>query len=99
MCCSMGMHHSLNVRAAFYHMLGDTLGSLGAIIAGVLIVTLHWNLADPIFAIGIAVLIIISAIALVREAVDVLLEATPQHVDCEELRAVAARAVRRRQRT
>lgn len=72
-----GHHHSLNVRAAFYHLLGDTLGSLGAIIAGVLILTVHWNLADPIFAIGIAVLIIIGAIALVREAVDVLLEATP----------------------
>jgi len=81
-----GHAHSLNIRAAFYHMLGDLVGSLGAVVAGVLILTLNWRLADPIIAIGIAVLIIISAIQLVREAVDVLLEATPRHIDIEALR-------------
>jgi len=82
-----GHAHSLNVRAAFYHVLGDTLGSIGAIIAGLLILTVHWKLADPIFAIAIAVLIIISAVVLLREAVDILLEATPRQVDSEALRA------------
>lgn len=82
-----GHAHSLNVRAVFYHLVGDALGSLGAIVAGLLIIYYHWTLADPIIAIGIAVLIIISAIALVREATDVLLEATPAHVDTEELRS------------
>lgn len=82
-----GHAHSLNVRAAFYHVLGDALGSLGAIIAGILILAFDWTIADPILAIGIAVLIAVSAIGLVREAVDVLLEAAPRHIDSDELRA------------
>jgi len=82
-----GHAHSLNIRAAFYHILGDALGSLAAIVAGILILTLGWTLADPILAIGIALLIAISAVGLIREAVDVLLEATPRHIDTEELRA------------
>ena len=82
-----GHAHSLNVRAAFYHVLGDALGSLGAMTAGVLIIFLHWYASDPIIAIVIAVLIIIGAYTLVRESVDVLLEATPAHVDIHALRA------------
>lgn len=82
-----GHSHSLNVRAAFYHLIGDLLGSLGAVTAGVLILLFGWTIADPILAIGIAALIIISAIRLVREAVDVLLEASPGHVNLDELRA------------
>ena len=82
-----GHEHSLNVRAAFYHLLGDALGSLGAILAGVFILFFGWQIADPILAIGIAALIVVSAVGLVREAVDVLLEATPRHVDTEQLRA------------
>lgn len=82
-----GHAHSLNVRAAFYHVLGDALGSLGAILAGIFILLFNWTVADPILAIGIALLIIASAVALVREAVDILLEATPRHVDAEKLRA------------
>jgi len=82
-----GHAHSLNVRAAFYHVMGDAFGSLGAIFAGILILAFNWTIADPILAIGIAVLIAASAIGLVREAVDVLLEAAPPHIDTDELRA------------
>lgn len=83
-----GAHvHSLNVRAVFYHVLSDALGSLGALVAGVLIYFFRWNRADPIIAIFIALLIIVSTSDLVREAVDVLLEATPAHIDLEALRA------------
>jgi len=53
----------------------------------VLILVKGWHIADPILAIGISVLIMVSAFSLVREAVDVLLEATPAHVDVEKLRA------------
>jgi cobalt-zinc-cadmium efflux system protein len=81
-----GHAHSLNVRAAFYHVLGDALGSLGAIIAAILILSFGWMTADPIIAILIAVLVIISAVRLVREAADILLEATPRHLDTEALR-------------
>lgn len=82
-----GHEHSLNVRATYYHILGDALGSLGAIVAGVLILFFKWNIADPIIAIAISLLIIVSAVALVREAVDVLLEATPRHIDIDTLRS------------
>ena len=82
-----GHEHSLNVRAAFIHVLGDGLGSVGAILAGVLIYCFRITIADPILAMLISVLIIISAIALLREAVDVLLEAAPGHVDTEAMRA------------
>ncbi|OPZ87895.1 MAG: Cadmium, cobalt and zinc/H(+)-K(+) antiporter [bacterium ADurb.Bin429] len=81
-----GHAHSLNVRAAFYHLLGDLLGSLGAVTAGVLILAFGWYIADPLLAIGIAALIIVGAVSLLREATDVLLEATPAHVKLDELR-------------
>jgi len=82
-----GHAHSLNIRAAFYHLLADALGSLGAILAGVFILAFGWTVADPILAIGIAALIVVSAVGLVGEAVDVLLEAVPRHIDTEQLRA------------
>jgi cobalt-zinc-cadmium efflux system protein len=81
-----GHAHSLNIRAAFYHVLGDGLGSLGTVVAGLLIIFFDWRIADPILAILIAVLIIISSIALLREATDVLLEAAPEHVDTDAIR-------------
>ena len=81
-----GHEHSLNMRAVFYHVLGDTLGSVAAIAAGVLILLYNWRIADPILAILISILILFSAYSLLREAVDVLLEATPKHIDVEEIR-------------
>jgi cobalt-zinc-cadmium efflux system protein len=81
-----GHAHSLNVRAAFYHLLGDLFGSVGAVAAGILIVVYQWYLADPILAIAISLLIIVNAVGLVRDAADVLLEAVPPHIDLEEIR-------------
>ncbi len=78
--------HSLNMRAVFYHVLGDALGSVAAIGAGVLILLYNWRIADPILAIGISILILISSFSLLREAVDILLESTPKHIDIEEIR-------------
>lgn len=86
-----GHRHSLNVKAAFYHIVGDLLGSIGAIIAGVLILLFHWYLADPVLAIVIACIIAVSAIGIVRDTVDVLLEAMPAHLDVAEIRAVLAK--------
>jgi len=77
--------HSLNVRGAYLHVLGDLLGSLGAIAAGILILTTGWMLADPIISVVIATLILVGAWRLVREAADVLLEGAPRDLDVEEL--------------
>lgn len=83
---------SLNVRAALWHVLGDALGSLGALAAAAGILAFGWTWADPLVAVAIAVLILVSAWRLVREALDVLMEGTPAHVDVDALLA-AIRAV------
>ena len=76
-------HDNLNVRGAYLHVLGDLLGSVGAIAAGVIILTTGWSPADPIISIVIALLIVFSAWKLVRESADVLLEAVPTHIDMD----------------
>ncbi len=75
-----GREDSLNVRGAYLHVLGDLLGSIGAMAAGVVILFTGWMLADPIISVGIALLILVGAWRLIRESVDVLLEATPRHI-------------------
>ncbi len=80
-----GHEHSLNVRGAYLHVLGDLLGSIGAMTSGVIILFTGWTMADPFVSIFIALLIMIGAIRLVRESVDVLLEATPPHIDLDEV--------------
>jgi cobalt-zinc-cadmium efflux system protein len=76
-----GRHEdSLNVRGAYLHILGDLLGSVGAVLAGGVIMVTGWTLADPIVSVVIALLILMGAWRLVRESVDVLLEATPGHI-------------------
>jgi cobalt-zinc-cadmium efflux system protein len=79
--------HSLNLRGAYLHVLSDLLGSVGAVTAGVVILLTGWTVADPAVSILIAGLILFSSWNLVREAVDVLMEAAPSHVDVERLRA------------
>lgn len=82
-----GMHqHSLNVRGAYLHILGDTLGSVGAIAAAVVIFFTGWVVVDPILSVVLSLLILASAWRLLRESVDVLLEAAPPHVSMPEVR-------------
>jgi cobalt-zinc-cadmium efflux system protein len=80
-------NESLNVRGAYLHVLGDLLGSLGAIGAGLVILLTGWTPVDSIVSVVIALLILMSAWRLVREAADVLLEAAPSHIDVSEVRA------------
>ncbi len=87
---SMWMLHSsknknLNVRAAYLHLLSDSLGSIGAIIAGVVLWLTDWRPIDPIVTILFAVLMLISSWSLVKEAVGVLMESTPSHLDPSEI--------------
>ncbi len=71
----------LNVRGAWLHIIGDALGSVGAIVAGVLMTFYGWYAADPLFSALISVLIIWSSWKLIREATNVLLEGTPAHIN------------------
>jgi cobalt-zinc-cadmium efflux system protein len=77
--------HSLNVRAAYLHVLGDVLGSVGAVLAAVVVALTGWTLADPIVSVAIALLLVIGAWRLVRESTDILLEAVPKHVSMPEV--------------
>ena len=82
---------SLNLRGAYLHVLADLLGSASAVVAGLLIVLTRWNAADAIASALIACLILFSSWALVREAVDVLMEAVPGHIDVEIVRRALER--------
>ncbi|OJU94995.1 MAG: cation transporter [Solirubrobacterales bacterium 67-14] len=76
---------SLNVKAALRHVLADVAGSVGVILAALIILTTGWELADPIVSIVISVLIAASAWSILRDSVDVLLEAAPPGLDTEEI--------------
>lgn len=78
-------HDNLNVRGAYLHVLGDLLGSVGAIAAGIIVLTTGWTPADAIISVVIALLILFSAWKLVREATDVLMESVPPHIDMDEV--------------
>jgi cobalt-zinc-cadmium efflux system protein len=82
-----GRERSLNLHGAWLHLLGDALGSVAAMTAGLLIWAFDWRVADPLASLAIAGLVLRSAWSLLRETVDVLLEAAPPHLDVDELRA------------
>ena len=75
-----GHEHSLNQRGAYLHVLGDLLGSVGALVAGVIVLTSDWMIADPLISVLIGTLVLVSAWRLVKESTDVLLEAAPRHI-------------------
>ncbi len=77
--------HSLNVKAAFFHMLGDTLSSVGVIIGAVIIYYTNWFIVDPIISVLLCVLILIWSYKLIMESVDILLEATPKGINIDEV--------------
>jgi cobalt-zinc-cadmium efflux system protein len=77
---------SLNVRGAFFHVLSDAIGSVGAILASLAIMFGGYTIADPIISAIVAVLILSSSWILIRDAVDILLEGTPAHINIVKLR-------------
>jgi cobalt-zinc-cadmium efflux system protein len=78
--------HNLSVRGALLHVLSDLIGSIGVIASSLMILVTGWNAADAVASVIIAMLILVSSFGLVREAVDVLMEAAPRHIDLEDLR-------------
>ena len=77
--------HSLNTRGAYLHILGDLLGSAGAIVAALVVRYTGWTPVDPILSIVLSLLILSGAWRLVRESTDILLEAVPRHVSMLEV--------------
>ncbi len=76
---------NLNVKGAFLHMWGDTISSVGVIIAGVIIMATGWTVVDPIISVFIGLLILRGAIGLVLESSEILLEAVPRHLDVMQI--------------
>jgi cobalt-zinc-cadmium efflux system protein len=86
-----GSGASLNVRAALRHVLADLLGSVGVVLAALLVLAAGWQRADPVVSLAIALLVLGSAWGVLRDAVGILLEAAPAGLDVPELgRAMAA---------
>ena len=85
-----GAKESLNLRGAYLEVLADMLGSVGVLVAGAVTLTTGWAYADPLVAIGIGLFVVPRAVALGRQAVRILVQAAPAHVDVEQLRAQLA---------
>ncbi|MEU2230395.1 cation diffusion facilitator family transporter [Streptomyces vietnamensis] len=82
-----GQKESLNVRGAYLEVLADALGSVTVIVAAGIILATGWQYADPIASIVIGLMIVPRTVKLLRETLDVLLEAAPKGVDMAEVRA------------
>ena len=92
------LHHgseekNLNVRAAALHVLGDLLGSVGAIIAALIIIWTGWTPADPILSILVSLLVLRSAWRLLKDSVNELLEGAPVSLDIAELKRRLCREI------
>ncbi|MDZ5474169.1 cation diffusion facilitator family transporter [Bacillus sp. 31A1R] len=79
---------NVNLRSAYLHILGDALGSVGAIVAGVLMLLFEWYVADPIISVIVALLILKSAWGVIKHSVHILMEGTPITINQEEVKAV-----------
>lgn len=76
---------NLNVRSAFLHVIGDLLGSVGAIIAAILIMLFGWYIADPIASMIVSLLVLYSGWNVLKESVNILMEAKPSNIDSEQV--------------
>ncbi|WP_394428923.1 cation diffusion facilitator family transporter [Streptomyces sp. SGAir0957] len=81
-----GQQESLNVRGAFLEVAADALGSLAVLISAVVILTTGWQAADPIASLVIGLMIVPRTVKLLRETLNVLLEAAPKGVDMAQVR-------------
>ena len=80
-----GSEHDLNVRSAFMHLMGDVFSTIGAVIAGVIIYFTGANWLDPFVSVLIGFLILYNAWGILRDSVNILLEATPRDIDVSKL--------------
>lgn len=77
---------NLNVRSAFLHVIGDMLGSVGAIVAALLIYFWGWGFADPLASVLVAILIIFSGWRVTKDSIHILMEGSPAQLDIEEVK-------------
>ena len=82
-----GQKHDLNIRAAFLHMAADAAISLGVVIAGVAILFTGWLWLDPLLSLLIVVVILLSTWGLLRDSIDLSIDAVPHSIDLNEVKA------------
>ena len=80
--------HDLNIKGAFLHMAADTLSSIAIVIGAVIIHFTGFNILDPILSIGVALVILVWGFSLLRDSVNILLEAAPKGIDSDEVSRV-----------
>lgn len=78
-------HHNLNVKSAFLHVLGDAISSAGVIVGAIVMKLSNWYLVDPILSFAIGGAILFGAFRVTRDALHILLEGTPRHIDAQEV--------------
>ena len=83
-----GRHHDVNQRAAFLHLAADAAVSVGVVISGAAVWVFDWAYLDPATSLAISAVIAYSTWSLLREALDLALDAVPRHIDPREVRAV-----------
>lgn len=76
---------TINTRAAMLHVIGDLLGSVAALVAGIVIYVTGWTPIDPILSLFICLLIVVSSLRLLREALHIIMEGVPSHLDLAEV--------------
>ena len=79
-------HSNLNVKGAYYHVLTDALGSVAALLSGILIYVTGWYPFDPLLSVLIGILVLYSAWSLIRESISILMESVPKHLDPTAIR-------------
>ena len=77
--------HNLNLHGAFIHVISDAIGSVGAIIAGAVMLFTDWYLADPLISIFIGLLILYSSWSLIKDSLSILMQAVPKGIRLEEV--------------
>lgn len=78
--------NNVNLRSAYLHVLGDALGSVGALVAGVLMSLFSWYIADPIISVVVALLILKSAWGVTKHSIHILMEGTPVAIELEKVK-------------
>lgn len=78
--------HNLNIRAAYLHLLGDTLSSVAVIVGGIAILVWQVYWLDPLITVAVGIYIIYHTWGIVRQTVDILMQATPRHIDIQKIK-------------
>ena len=80
-------HTNVNIKGAYLHLMADTLGSVGAIVAGLVVMLTGWTPIDSLMSVGIGALILAGSWGLLTETIGILLEATPADIDYDEVKS------------